>query len=540
MDGAQNLSQCDGKETVSDPIVVNSDNFIKITNQNSLIWVTACLNGQRIPAMVDSGANPNCLSLRCVQGSHQLKQLEKFEYSGKQVVDANGEPIEPSFVIKCELKLGTPSIILEVEFLVIKSLPFSCILGQSTLQTFSSWEVSNTNKILTINKNIIVPFHDCGDTSTSGINLITSQKVSIPPYSSTLVDVRASGSGLDQFRPETSVSVIVEGNQSYCERLSLEVIPSVNVLNYQNCSQRLKVHNLSSKTKSIAKGVKLATCTSDYEICGLDESIGVNSLSEIDPIDYLCQEIKDLSQSELKEARSLLSSYKDVFTVSSQIIGNTNIQTFDIDNKNMPPVTVPLRRIPLHHRDVVRQLIDKYEQLHLLEPIESPFRASTVLVRKKNPSKSTEVSDMYRLCTDYRMLNNNLTSSGWPSPSLDDCLDAIGDSDMFSSIDFNNGYFQIPCSKRAKQVLAFSPGYGFKQYTWTVMPQGVKTASSCFQQSMDKTFSGHEHCILPPFYDDVTIRSKGFKEHLQNLKIILDDVRAANFTLNALKCKFFS
>ena len=184
-------------------------------------------------------------------------------------------------------------------------------------------------------------------------------------------------------------------------------------------------------------------------------------------------------------------------------------------------------------------MIDKYEQLHLLEPIESPFRAATVLVKKKNPSKSTDVTDMYRLCTDYRLLNNSLISSGFPSPSLDDCLDAVGDANMFSSMDFNNGYFQIPCTDRAKRVLAFSPGYGFKQYTWKVMPQGVKTASSTFQEAMTRTFSGHEGCILPPFYDDVTIKSKGFKEHLENVKIILNDVRAAELTLNVLKCSFF-
>ena len=110
---------------------------------------------------------------------------------------------------------------------------------------------------------------------------------------------------------------------------------------------------------------------------------------------------------------------------------------------------------------------------------------------------------------------------------------------MFSSIDFNNGYFLIQCTDKAKQVLAFSPGYGFRQYTWTVMPQGVKTASSTFQRTMSRTFNGHEHCILPPFYDDVTIKSRGFKSHLENVRIILADVRAAGLTLNALKCSFF-
>ena len=56
---------------------------------------------------------------------------------------------------------------------------------------------------------------------------------------------------------------------------------------------------------------------------------------------------------------------------------------------------------------------------------------------------------------------------------------------------------------------------------------------------MGKTFKGHENCILPPFYDDVIIKGRGFKEHLINTRIILNDIRKARFTLNALKCSFF-
>ncbi len=256
------------------------DTIVQISNKNSLIWVTPLLNGQEVPAMVDSGANPNCISLRCVQGSTHLKRLTKLEYSGKQIVDANGEPIEPSFVIKCQLKIGTPQKTIETQFVVIKSLPFSCILGQETLGTFSSWEVSNTNKLLTIDKIYVVPFHDCGNASgTANIELLTSQKTTIAPYSSAFVDVRASGQALDKFRPTSNVNVVIEGNPQYCDRLSIEVLPSINLLTHQNCVQKLKVHNLSPRTKSIAKGVKIATCSIDYEICA-SETIGVNLISE--------------------------------------------------------------------------------------------------------------------------------------------------------------------------------------------------------------------------------------------------------------------
>ena len=98
------------------------------------------------------------------------------------------------------------------------------------------------------------------------------------------------------------------------------------------------------------------------------------------------------------------------------------------------------------------------------------------------------LTDRYRLCVDFRFLNDALVDSGWPTPSIEHCLDAAVGSVFLSSIDFNSGYHQIPCTSDAKEALAFSPGFGFPQYTWNVMPQGIKPAANCFQRSMEKHF----------------------------------------------------
>ena len=110
------------------------------------------------------------------------------------------------------------------------------------------------------------------------------------------------------------------------------------------------------------------------------ENSPFNRINTCDPIDMLCDKMKDLNATEMREARKLLENYRDLFTISSNDIGQTNVHSFDIDDSDKRPVTVPLRRVPLHHRDIVQQLINRYEELHLLEPVESPFRASTVLV----------------------------------------------------------------------------------------------------------------------------------------------------------------
>ena len=71
------------------------------------------------------------------------------------------------------------------------------------------------------------------------------------------------------------------------------------------------------------------------------------------------------------------------------------------------------------------------------------------------------------------------------------------------------------------------------------MPQAVKPASHCFQRTIEKNFCNLEHCILPPFYDDVIIKGETFQQHTVNVRLVLTKVRESGFTLNALKCKFF-
>ena len=235
----------------------------------------------------------------------------------------------------------------------------------------------------------------------------------------------------------------------------------------------------------------------------------------------MCSAMSHLSKEQFKEAKEILENCRDVFTISNTKIGRTNCMNFDINTDPMSPISTPLCRVPLHQQEIVKELLDHYYKLGLIEPIDSPFRAATVLIQKKNVAASSHVTDKYRLCVDYRFLNNVLSDSGWPAPSLSQCLDAAHGSVYLSAIDFNSGYHQIPCTDRAKYAIAFSPGYGFGQWTWNVMPQGIKPASHTFQRAMDKTFHDLADCVLPPFYDDVNIKGKTFDEHKDNVARVL-------------------
>ena len=118
----------------------------------------------------------------------------------------------------------------------------------------------------------------------------------------------------------------------------------------------------------------------------------------------LCSHMKHLPCDQFLKAKQVLSDFKDVFSVSNTQIGRTNISSFNVELEHSHPISMPLRRVPLHQQDIVCSLLQQYKDLGLIEHIDSPYRAATVLVEKKNVSNSSHLTDKYRLVVDYRFL----------------------------------------------------------------------------------------------------------------------------------------
>ena len=91
----------------------------------------------------------------------------------------------------------------------------------------------------------------------------------------------------------------------------------------------------------------------------------------------------------------------------------------------------------------------------------------------------------YRMCTDYRKVNNLSKTDTFPIPRMDDC---IGNSKYITKFDLLKGFWQIPLTERAKEISAFVTPDGL--YHYKVMPFGMKDARSEFCHGT-LTFLGH-------------------------------------------------
>ena len=190
------------------------------------------------------------------------------------------------------------------------------------------------------------------------------------------------------------------------------------------------------------------------------------------------------------------------------------------------PVRVPPRRVPVHYRQEVERLILTMLEQGIIEESSSPWMAPAVFV----PKKSGEL----RLCIDYRELNKKTTKDAYPLPLPDEVQDRLSGSTIFSTLDLQSGYWQLPVSPTDREKTAFCPGPGMGLYEFQRMPFGLSGAPSSFQRLMDKVLRGLPFVTI--YLDDILVHSLSEGLHCQHLREVFERLAKAGLTLRGKKC----
>jgi len=165
----------------------------------------------------------------------------------------------------------------------------------------------------------------------------------------------------------------------------------------------------------------------------------------------------------------------------------------------------------------------------VIEPSTGEWASPVVMVPKPDGS--------VRFCIDYRKLNLMAVKDAYPIPRMDECIDSLGDARVFSTLDCNESYWQIPVAEEDKHHTAFACHSGAWQCVR--LPFGLCNAPATFQRAMDMILAGVKWQICLVYLDDVVVFSRSPEEHLQHLYEVWTRLGKAGVTLKAAKWHFF-
>ena len=130
----------------------------------------------------------------------------------------------------------------------------------------------------------------------------------------------------------------------------------------------------------------------------------------------------------------------------------------------------------------VKLELDRMESLNVISKVEepTPWCASIVVVPKKNGT--------IRICVDLKPLNQNMLCEVHPLPAVDDTLAQLAGAKVFSTLEANSGFWQVPLAPSSRLLTTFLTSYG--QYCFNKLPFGICSAPEHFQRQMEKTLVG--------------------------------------------------
>ena len=134
-----------------------------------------------------------------------------------------------------------------------------------------------------------------------------------------------------------------------------------------------------------------------------------------------------------------------------------------------------------------------------------------------------------RICVDLKPLSESMLREVHPIPRVDEALAQLAGATVFSKIDANCGFWQIPLSPESRPLTAFVTQFG--QYCFNKLPLGISSAPELFQRRMHTILEGLEG--VTGLIDDTLIYGKDKAEDDARLVKVMERLEAATTVRSA-------
>ncbi|GKB77636.1 reverse transcriptase domain-containing protein [Tanacetum coccineum] len=205
------------------------------------------------------------------------------------------------------------------------------------------------------------------------------------------------------------------------------------------------------------------------------------------------------------------------------------------------------RRVNPKIQDVIKKEVEKLLDARLIYPIlDSPWVSPvdcllkkggfTVVENDENELIPTRLVMGWRICIDYRKLNEATRKNHFPLPFMDQMLERLAGNEYYCFLDGFSGYVQIPIDPHDQEKSTFTCPYG--TFAYRRMPFGLCNAPGTFQRCMMAIFYDKIKKTMEVFMDDFSVFGNSFGNCLSRVDKMLKRYEDTNLCLNWEKSHF--
>ena len=128
-------------------------------------------------------------------------------------------------------------------------------------------------------------------------------------------------------------------------------------------------------------------------------------------------------------------------------------------------------------KPIIQKEMDRLEKLGIIRKGLTGYSSPVLLVKRKQ-------QNLYRVVTDFRVLNERLVRVNHAFPIVRDCLEAIGASkcEVMSVLDLRDAYHTLPLAEESQKYCGLTPYYGSPTYVYLRMGMGMSCSPALWQQ----------------------------------------------------------